>query len=68
MNDQTLNRDSFLAFAKVVLADDADKMSKAEELANECMHVKEVDRCDMAFKTGECVRIGSIVKKVDFGF
>lgn len=68
MKDQELNKESFLAFAKVILAQDAEKMKSAAELADECMHIKENDRCDLAFKTGECVRIGGIVKKVDFGF
>lgn len=68
MKDEKLSRENFLTFAGDILAEDSEKMKLAVELADECMHVKAPDRCDMAFKTSECIRIGSIVKKVDFGF
>lgn len=68
LEEGKLNRENFVAVAAVILSDDAEKMKFAVELADECMHVKEVDRCEQAFKTGECIRIGGIVKNVDFGF
>lgn len=68
IKDGALNRENFLAAAAVILSGDEDKMNAAVELANECMHVRAADRCELAFKTGECVRIGGIVKRIDFGF
>lgn len=43
------------------------KMKVAEELANECSMINDVDRCELAYKAGGCIKIAGMKRKIDFG-
>jgi hypothetical protein len=68
IQDEKLDKQGFLEFASVVTLTDAAKIKIAEEMAEECISLRDDDRCELGFKIGICLKMGGVKRKVDFGF
>lgn len=68
MREGKFSKEGFLEFAGVFTGGDAEKMKVSYELADECNLIKEDDRCELAYKAGACLKVGSEKKNIKYGF
>lgn len=68
IQDGKLSKEGFMEFASVVTAADAAKIKIAEEVVDECILIKDDDRCELAVKARGCMKMAGSKRKIDFGF
>jgi hypothetical protein len=47
---------------------DAAKVEMMEKIGAACTAITDADRCEFGFKTGGCIKLGTMGKKIDIGF
>ena len=62
-----MNREGFIAMVSKFTNGDATKIKIAEELADLCEKTTDGDRCELAFKLGDCIKTEGMKKKQEYG-
>lgn len=59
MVDKKFSVEGFKAVASMAAGDDEEMLKKMDEIARECEHVSDPDRCEQAIKIGKCLEEGA---------